>query len=107
MVEDICSHCGIVHSWNWEEAFDEHGFNDGYHPVKTEQIEEALREAGYDVDSDTFGMLNTIIVTIQKNGVEQIPGSVKLGYENPRDYLPNEIVSRLDESFPSYKPYQF
>ena len=43
---------------------------------------------------------NTIISSIKRDGVEQLPlndPKITLGYDDPRGYLPKAIVKLLDE----------
>lgn len=96
-----CSTCGGQIQWHWEEAFCKFGFMDGDGDVETDNVADTLREAGYDVITQEWGMHNTIITHIRKFELEQIPDEVKLGYDNPRAYLPKEIVELLDKEFPS------
>jgi hypothetical protein len=65
----------------------------------TDQVVEALCQMGYDVDYDTWGMHNTIIMSIKKDGEEIIPEGTEIGYDDPREYLPKELVKALDIHF--------
>jgi len=97
-----CNNCGGKFHWLWEEAFDKFGFNDGDGQVETWLVEDALTDAGYEVKVDQWGIHNTIIVSIKKNADEIIPyedKEVSLGYSCPRNYLPAEIISLLDQEF--------
>jgi hypothetical protein len=85
--------------WTWEEAFDKFGFDDGDGLVMTYRVASALESAGYAVGYDAWGMHNTIIRSIKKDGVELIPDSAELGYDDPRQYLPADIVQHLDDTF--------
>jgi len=89
--------------WQWEDAFDKFGFDDGDGPVETSHVEHVLREAGFETASECFGLHNTVIVSIKRDGVEMIPfddPDVTLGYSNPRDYLPREIIALFDSALP-------
>jgi hypothetical protein len=97
-----CPTCGESHSWRWEEAFDKFGFGDGDGIVMTEHVAEALRESGYTVTTEPWGMHNVTIWSItSKKGKELIPEGINCGYDDPRDYLPKRITKLLDEAFPS------
>ena len=85
--------------WTWEEAFDKFGFDDGDGLVLTYRVAAALESQNYDVEYGAWGMHNTIIRSIKKDGVEVIPTAVDLGYDDPRDYLPTDIVQYLDDTF--------
>lgn len=92
-----CTHCGGDLAWSWTEAFDKFGFQDGDGQVMTDVVVETLHAAGYDATADAWGFHNVVITSIQRDGVEQIPAGAKVGYDDPRDYLPVEIVRLLDE----------
>jgi hypothetical protein len=84
-------------TWNWDEAFDKFGFDDGDGPIKTGVVARVLKEAGYTIAITTFGLHNDIITSIISiDGAELIPSATKLGYDDPRDYLPDAIVRLLD-----------
>jgi hypothetical protein len=85
--------------WTWEEAFDKFGFEDGDGLVLTYRVAGALESAGYTVDYDSWGMHNTVILSIKKDDVELIPSDIDLGYDDPRQYLPADIVQHLDDTF--------
>ena len=96
-----CDNCGGAYEWRWEEAFEKFGFNDGDGQVETWQVESVLVEAGYTVKVIEWGLHNTIIQSIKKDGFEYMPLECELnftvGYDDPRDYLPTQIVQLLDE----------
>ncbi len=94
-----CLTCGNSFQWQWEEAFDKFGFNDGDGQVETYQVENVLTDAGYDVQTQTWGMHNTLIVSVKKDGLELISSddpNVDIGYSDPRSYLPKTIIQLLD-----------
>lgn len=98
-----CDHCGGDYHWKWEEAFEKFGFMDGDGQVETWNVEAVLAEAGYEVTVEGWGMHNTVITSIKKDGKELIPRddpNVTFGYDDPRDYLPEDIVSLLDRELP-------
>lgn len=95
-----CDTCGGALHWRWEEAFEKFGFNDGDGQVETWQVESVLAAAGFEVEIETWGWHNTVIVSIRKDGRELIPHNdpkVTFGYDDARDYLPAEIVTLLDQ----------
>ncbi|WAC11892.1 hypothetical protein [Dyadobacter pollutisoli] len=100
-----CNICGGTIQWNWEEAFCKFGFSDGDGQIETYTVEDTLTEAGYEVVVQDWGMHNTIITSIKRNGIEQIPDQVTVGYDDPREYLPKRIVKLLNKQFPSETPY--
>jgi hypothetical protein len=91
-----CESCGARHEWRWEDAFDKFGFGDGDGLVMTDHVADVLRKAGYAVTTEHWGFHNVIITTIALGGVEQIPDGVRLGYDDPRGYLPAALVAILD-----------
>ena len=95
-----CQRCGAPVTWCWEDAFDKFGFGDGDGEVMTDDVVAVLEQAGYEATSHRWGLHNEVIVSITKNGVEQIPASTKVGYDNPRRFLPERIVRLLDEKLP-------
>jgi len=98
-----CNNCGGEYEWNWIDAFDKFGFNDGDGQVETPLVASALMEAGFEVELDGWGMHNDVITSIKGNGVEMIPYNdpeYTFGYSDPSLYFPEEIVVLLDELFP-------
>jgi hypothetical protein len=98
-VRTICPTCGHAHYWSWESAFDKFGFQDGDSLVMTEKVAEALRKHGYEVRTMHWGFHNTIITDISRDGEMLIPGRTVIGYDEPREYLPEDIVDLLDSEF--------
>lgn len=96
----ICPSCGMKSEWSWEEAFDKFGFGDGDGLVMTEVVADALRAVSYDVKVQPWGIHNVVITAISRNGTALVPESVNVGYDDPRKYLPTELVALLDEAFP-------
>lgn len=99
-----CDNCGNTYQWLWEEAFDKFGFNDGDGQVETYEVEDVLREAGYAVEMQQWGLHNLVISSIKKDGDELMPlddPKFDLGYSDPRSYLPEEIVQLLDRKLPA------
>lgn len=96
-----CEHCCSEVHWSWEEAFLKFGFDDGDGLVETWQVEEVLSAAGYAVTVIGWGLHNTVIDSVQRDGRELIPyDEIKFGYDDPREYLAPEIVALLDLAFP-------
>lgn len=61
-----------------------------------------LRSAGYAVDVGAWGIHNTVINSITKDGVEHIPfDRVDFGFVDPRAYLPKRLVVLLDKKLPA------
>jgi hypothetical protein len=94
-----CEHCGATHEWTWEEAFDKFGFDDGDGMVMTDTIVTALEAAGFTVKAGPWGMHNVIITSIKRKGRELIPAKAKVGYADPRKYLPKAVIKVLDAAF--------
>lgn len=103
MPKSKCDNCGGPYYWIWEDAFDKFGFGDGDGQVETSTVADVLEQAGYVVEHDVWGLHNDIITSIKKNGTEQIPESVDVGYDAPRNYLPAAIITLLDERLPVAK----
>lgn len=103
MVHTTCDYCGGDYHWSWREAFDKFGFNDGDGQVETWQVEAVLVEAGYEVTVEGWGFHNTVITSIKRDGQELMPygnPNFSIGYDDPHDYLPSEIVELLDSRLP-------
>jgi hypothetical protein len=63
----------------------------------THVVESVLRTAGYVVTAEPWGCHNITICSIKRDGKEMFPfEGAKLGYDNPRKYLPKQIVRLLD-----------
>ena len=88
----------IIINWGWEEAFDKFGFGDGDAMIMTHHVERAIEGLGYTVWSDSWGCHNTIITHLSKDG-EDFLKDVRVGYDDPRMYLPDDLVEALDEIF--------
>ena len=99
-----CRVCGAHVEWSWEEAFQKFGFGDGDGNVFTADVAAVLRAAGYGVEHHVWGVHNDVILAITKDGANLIPPDAKVGYDNPRRYLPQPIVKLLDEKLPSTAP---
>ena len=88
MATTKCDNCGGIYHWSWTETFEKFGFNDGDGQVETETVADALRDAGYAVVTQIWGLHNTVIVSIERDGSELITSDIDLGYAEPQDYLP-------------------
>jgi len=95
----ICPTCGTNIYWRWEEAFNKFGFGDGDGIVMTEHVAKALRDAGYDVTVEPWGMHNVVIASIEQKGVELIPDDFDYCDGSPRKSLPKHVVDVLDAAF--------
>ena len=100
MPRTTCTTCNGDYHWTWEEAFDKFGFGDGDGQLMTDHVVTALEAAGYDATTSKWTLHNEIIDSITKDGVALIPPTAKLGYDDPRWYLPEDIVRLLDDRFP-------
>lgn len=114
--------------WEWEEAFDKFGFGDGDNWNGTHEVVGEIESLGYECDVEHWGSHNFMIFDIKKDGksilfpekndtgvdlddwlpeVEQrikdrdamCEGIQPLGYEHPRNYLPDDIIKHLDSVF--------
>lgn len=85
-----------VFAFDWTEAFDKFGFGDGDGDVHTHKVALTLSAQGYAVTTQWYGLHNQVIVSIKQRGIELISASAEVGYDNPRQYLPAEIVTILD-----------
>jgi len=90
--------------WGWEEAFYKFGFGDGDGPNFTEEVANFLMGEGYDVDCRTWGMHNYMIMDIKRDGVSIMPdeaehSTFQVGYSDPREWLPKDLIKKLDKEF--------
>ncbi len=88
--------------WEWEEAFCKFGFEDGDGLNFTHLVVDFIDNLGYEAYADHWGLHNYMIVKIlDKDGNDIMKQSeIAIGYDDPHDYLPSEIVKALDENFP-------
>jgi len=96
-----CKTCG--NAYHWSHAFAKFGFDDGNGSIGTHDVSSALEKAGYSVRYARWNLHNIIIFSIQKDGIEYIPrdnSNYRIGYDDPKKYLPVEILSLLDTAFP-------
>ena len=95
-----CPTCCQETTWSWTDAFDKFGFNDGDGLIMTEHVAETLTKAGYTVSTQTWSIHNVIITSIKRDGVELIPEDTNVGYDDPLDYLPQDIITLLNAAYP-------
>lgn len=101
MAKHKCTHCG--NCYHWHEAFAKFGYDDGDGKVETLLVAKILRNAGYTVKYSRWGPHNTIIYSIQKDGVEYMPlhdTRFIIGYDDPQIYLPDSIQDVLNLKLP-------
>lgn len=96
-----CKHCGNCS--RWKDAFSKFGFNDGDGLIKTPVIAQALENAGYAVKFSRWSPHNTIIYSIKRDGIQYMPNknsNYLIGYDDPQEYLPVDILALLNTEFP-------
>lgn len=98
-----CPICDSLMPWSWEDAFDEFGFCEGNGAVMTYEVAEFLMLAGFEVEVSTWGVRNEFINFIRKDGTDLIPTGTNIGYDDPRSYLPPDMIQLLDQRFPEEK----
>lgn len=101
-----CEHCG--NRYHWKHAFSKFGYDDGNGTVETPLIANTLEDAGFTVKCAPYGPHNTIITSIRKDGWEYMPSpflgsgsAYRIGYSDPIEYFPIEILELLEKEFPS------
>lgn len=103
MVCTICENCGGTYQWDWTEAFSKFGFNDGQGQIETLRVAAVLEQAGYTVFVGGNQAHNSVVASIRKDRIEQIPfdnPDYHFGYDDPREFFPKEIIQLLDAEFP-------
>lgn len=97
--------------WEWQEAFDKFGFNDGDGWNGTDLVAEYIDSKGYDCVCDWWGCHNFMIMDILKNGKSILFKQDDLwlphlshidepiGYTRPESYLPSQLVNDLNAHF--------
>lgn len=99
-VENDANLFELLYDSDWTEAFDKFGFGDGDGPNFTSLVALEIEELGYTVETDNWGLHNYMIHSIRDDdGKDVISEEADLGYGDPREYLPQEIVSALDAAF--------
>ena len=97
-----CKHCG--NCYHWKDAFSKFGYNDGDGQIQTFRVGHALQKAGYRVSYFWWRPHNIIIFSIKKNSIEFMPkkySSHSIGYSDPIEYLPVDILKILEKEFPT------
>jgi len=108
----------VIISWSWEDAFSKWGFDDGDGPNFSEEVANVIRSAGYKVECDVWGCHNYMIMDIWDANDNHVFGNVDssdthawrlrgeegglptVGYDEPRDFLPKELIELLDQALP-------
>ena len=101
MADHKCKYCG--NSYHWKNAFAKFGYDDGDGKIETPHIAQALENAGYSVKYSRWSPHNTLIYSIQKDGVEFMPlnnPEIRIGYDGPQTYLPQAIQAILNSELP-------
>lgn len=101
-----CEHCG--NCYHWRHAFSKYGYDCGNGDIATKEVAKALEDAGYEVKYGRHGRLNKIIYSIKKDKWEKMPSvysGFHLGYSDPIEFLPIEILEILEKEFPT--PFLF
>mgnify|MGYP006074374747 CR=1 FL=1 len=96
-----CKHCGNRYHWN--HAFSKFGYDDGNGNIETPAIAHLLETAGYRVKYERWCAHNVIITSIQKDGIELMPlldQSIRIGYDDPKSYLPEPVQAILESKIP-------
>ena len=102
------------YEWSWQEAFLKFGSGDGDAWNGTYLIANFLEKEGYEVDYEGWGMHNTTIIKLAKDGKSLLPHydaegnyiegnsetkKIHYGYDDPETYLPADLVKKLNEHF--------
>ena len=84
-------------TWQWEEAFQHHGFGDGDDPQHNMDIAGVLEDNGWQCQ-EVSCIHNNFICQIQKGDVTiEFDGEEE--YSEIRKKLPKELVAILDQNF--------
>jgi len=97
-----CNTCG--NRYHWREAFSKFGFDDGDGKIQTILVGRILQKAGYEVSYFWWRPHNMIIFSIRKDGIKYMTNRNSgycIGYTDPIEYLPIEILELLEEEFPT------
>lgn len=101
MTNRKCDTCGNRH--HWHHAFSKFGYDDGDGIVETPDVARVLEKAGYTVKYSRWSPHNTLIYSIQKDGVEYMPlhnPDIRIGYDDPAIYLQQDIQNLLNDKIP-------
>ncbi|MEH6575661.1 MAG: hypothetical protein V7731_01160 [Amphritea sp.] len=110
MPTSTCNHCGSKFKWKWEDYFVKVSFDNFLRQSETWTVVSVLTKAGYeveasyDIESPEWGRYETTIFSIKKDGHELMPvegSKFTAGYDDPREYLPKEIIELLDKELPA------
>ena len=92
--------------WNWDEAFSKFGFGDGDGEFNgTAEVATFIRSKGYEVECDSWGMHNYMIMDVIKVdpktgvGVSIVPKDITVGYDHPSGWLPKSLLTALNKKF--------
>jgi len=105
----------ILH-WTWQDAFSKFGFNDGDGWNGTFHVSYFLEGLGYETECDFWGCHNYLILDVLKDGrsilfqkdddnpcdkwLPHLAHIQKpLGYADPKEFLPKELVEKLEICF--------
>lgn len=90
----------ITYDWSWTEAFEQHGFGSGNDTIHTPHVTDFLSDMGYIVET-TDSIHNTYIISLQTpTGIELLDADkFEVGFDDPRDQLPEALTDLLDEEF--------
>lgn len=103
MTDTPCPTCQQLVSWSWEDAFNKFGFDDGGLLEFSHHVAEALREHGYTVKLEPWGIHNAVITSVKSpNRKELIPADFDFVDDDARRCLPKRIVRLLDKAFPPF-----
>lgn len=85
-------------SWDWEDAFSKFGFEEERNC--TDQVVDVIESLGYECETGGWGCHSlSMIRDVKKAGVSIMPETVNMGYDDPRTWLPPDVIARLDEKF--------
>jgi len=85
--------------WQWEEAFQKHGFFDGDNPQHNEEVGEFLQTLGYSY-LICSSIHNSCISCLSRAGVE-IDFPDDSDPEDIRTIFPKDVLDALDKQFPT------
>lgn len=92
-------------SWEWEEAFSKFGFEDGDGWNGTDLVSSHIEYFFPDLECecDSWDLHNYMIFDIveKEKGTTVYKGQPEVGYDEPREYLPQYLVEFLDKEFPA------
>lgn len=86
----------------WVDAFDKFGFEDGDGQVYTNRVALFISEfLNAEVEYREWSCHNTVIrsIRLRDSWKELLHGDIDVGYDDPRVYLPKDLVAALDEHF--------